>query len=79
MMKDELSGTIMSEFIGLRSKVYTYLKEGEDETKARKKNKGIKTNMDKITLQDYKDVLFRQAESFSETQYTLGANKYRIS
>ena len=35
MMKDELSGTLMSDFVGLRSKVCAYLKEGDDETKAK--------------------------------------------
>jgi hypothetical protein len=30
MIKDELSGTIMSEFVGLRSKVYACLKEADD-------------------------------------------------
>ena len=80
MMKDELSGTIMSEFVGLRSKVYAYLKEGDNETKAKKKLKGIKTNIvkDKITLQNYKDVLFGKVESLSKTQYTLRANKHRM-
>ena len=79
-MKDELSGTIMSEFVGLRSKVYAYLKEGDNETKAKKKLKGIKTNIvkDKITLQNYKDVLFGKVESLSKTQYTLRANKHRM-
>ena len=36
LMKNELSGAKISEFISLRSKVYTYLKEGEDETEAKK-------------------------------------------
>ena len=58
MMKYELSGTIMSKFVCLRSRVYTYLKEDDNETKVKKKLKGIKTNIikDKITLQNYKEV-----------------------
>jgi len=36
MMNNELSGTVISKFVGLKSKVYVYLKEGDDETKAKK-------------------------------------------
>ena len=39
----------------------------------RKKLKDIETNIarDKMTLQNFKDVLFRKVESLSETQYAL--------
>ena len=39
MMKDELGGKIMKEFIGLRSKCYSYL---TDDGKIDKKSKGTK-------------------------------------
>ena len=41
MMKDELSGTLMCEFVVLRSKVYAYLKEINNENEAKKKLQGF--------------------------------------
>ena len=38
-MKDELGGQIMKEFVGLRAKIYNYLKDKDDE---HIKAKGIK-------------------------------------
>ena len=46
MMKDELGGKIMKEFIGLRPKCYSYL---TDDGKIYKKAKGTKKMCDKIT------------------------------
>ena len=55
-MKDELGGQIMKEFVGLRSKMYWYLKENNDENI---KAKGTKNCVIKIELkfQDYKTCL----------------------
>lgn len=56
LMKDENHGRIMTEFVGLRSKMYAVRVEGEDQIK---KLKGIKKNHVKtqITFQDYVDCL----------------------
>ncbi|CAH0547067.1 unnamed protein product [Brassicogethes aeneus] len=56
LMKDELNGKIMSHFVGLRSKMYTFKIEGE---KCVKKSKGVKNTVVKngITFQDYFDYL----------------------
>ena len=39
LIKDELGGQIMKEFVGLRAKPYSHLKENKDEDK---KEKGTK-------------------------------------
>ena len=58
MMKDETAGDEIIEFIGLRSKLYSYITENEEKVKI---CKGIKKQVvkDTITHQDYKDCLFK--------------------
>ena len=55
--KDEVSGTPINEFIGLRSKMYSYLKDTDECGEAAK---GIKKNVTKkgIKHQNYENVLF---------------------
>ena len=55
-MKDELGGQIMKEFVGLRPKTYSYLKDNNDEDK---KIKGTKKYVikRKLNFQDYKNCL----------------------
>ncbi|XP_071578598.1 uncharacterized protein [Temnothorax nylanderi] len=52
LMKDENNGAIMTEFVGLRAKMYTYRVLGRDDTK---RIKGVKRNVvaKKITFEDY--------------------------
>ena len=50
LMKDELGGQIMKEFVGLRAKAYSYLKDNNDETK----KCVIKR---KLKFEDYKNCL----------------------
>ena len=58
-MKDECCGKIMTEFIGLRSKMYAY--KVQDETVV-KKLKGVKKNCieNKISFDDYYNCLFER-------------------
>jgi len=61
MFKDEAGGEIITEFVGLRAKLYAIKKlDGEEE----KKCKGVKRNVirNKISFNDYKDVLFSGKE-----------------
>ena len=57
MMKDEAGGETISEFVGLRSKLYAYKM---NDRKADKKCKGMKKAVVKnsITFENYKDCLF---------------------
>ena len=57
-MSDEVGGLLMTHFIGLRSKAYTYKVH---ESKDVRKCKGIKFNVvkNKITFEDYYNSLFK--------------------
>ena len=61
--KDEAAGVPICEFVGLRSKMYSYIK---DNNKGGKTAKGIKKNVIKedITHEDYKDTLFNNKEMY---------------
>ena len=55
-MKDELSGKIMKEFVGLIANTCSYLKDSKDEGKKSKGSKK-KTIKRKLKFRDYKNCL----------------------
>jgi len=61
IMKDENNGMIMTEFVGLRAKMYALRVNGKKDTK---KVKGIKSNVvaQTITFGDYTRCLFDEIE-----------------
>ena len=56
LMKDELGGQIMKEFVGLRTKTYSYLKDNNNEDKKAKGTKKCVIKR-KLKFQDYKNCL----------------------
>ena len=74
--KDEAAGIPITEFIGLRSKMYSYIK---DNNKGEKTAKGIKKNIIKkrITHENYKNVLFNN-EQMHHTMKTIRSNKHQL-
>ena len=63
LMKDELGGAIMTEFVALRPKLYSYKKlDGSED----KKCKGIKKCIVKktLTFEDYKTCLFNNSTEY---------------
>ena len=87
MFKDEASGKQITEFVGLRAKLYSYRVE---ESYEEKKCKGVKKAVIKktITFNDYKDCLFDNKPSMRKmnvirshlhTMYTETVNKIALS
>ena len=85
-MKDECQGEIMTEFIGLRSKMYTFIVN----SKTVKKCKGVKKSTidHKIEFSDYKNCLFNETQMLTSMNlirskkhkiYTVKANKLSLS
>ena len=61
--KDEVSGIPINEFIGLRSKMYSYLKDTDECGK--KRRKVIKNVIKKdIKHENYKDILFNNKQVY---------------
>ena len=75
LMKDELGGEIMKEFISVRPKMYSY-RVGKNEPK---KCKGIKKCVVKktITFDDYKDCLF-EGRNIYKSQLLFRSDKHNI-
>ena len=75
LMKDELRGEIMKEFVSLRPKIYSY-RVGNSEPK---KCKGIKKCVVKetITFDDYKDCLFK-GRSIHKSQLLFRSSKHEV-
>ena len=74
--KDEACGIPITEFIGLRSKMYSYIK---DNNKGGKTAKGIKKNIIKnnIKHEDYKNVLINNKQ-IHHTMKTIRSSKHQL-
>ena len=82
--KDEVAGILITEFVGLRSKMYSYMKDNDDEPKKDNEKisrtaKGIKKNIIKknITHENYKNVLFNN-EQMHHTMKTIRSNNHQL-
>ena len=76
LMKDELGGKIMTEFVALRPKLYSYKKlDGSED----KKCKGIKKCVVKktLTFEDYKTCLFSDSTEY-RSQLMFRSAKYEV-
>ena len=74
--KDEAAGVPVVEFVGLRSKMYSYLKDND---KGGKTAKGIKKNIitKNIKHEDYKEVLFNNKQ-MHHTMKTIRSNNHQL-
>ncbi|XP_044010191.1 uncharacterized protein LOC122853841 [Aphidius gifuensis] len=78
LMKDENNGNIMTEFIGLRSKLYSYKVriESEARDKTHSRAKGVKRSaMKKIIFDDYKRCLQNEIEIFRKQNLIRSHNQ----
>ena len=66
-MKDKLGGKIITKFVGLRSKTYSYLKDNNDEGKKTKGAKGCVVKR-KLKFKDYKNWL-KSSQIISTVNY----------
>ncbi len=85
--KCETKGSAITEFVGLKSKMYSFTSE----MKSAKKAKGVKTNVIKndITHEDYKNCLFNDTDvklnkmntirSYNHELYSIKMNKISLS
>jgi hypothetical protein len=76
LMKDENNGAIMTEFVGLRAKMYTLRVDGKKDTK---KAKGVKTNIvaRTITFDDYMQCL-REGTETSRFQSCIRSKLHEV-
>lgn len=71
LMNDENSGKIMTEFVGLRAKMYSFKIDGEDVKKSTvKKSKGVVgSTLKTVTFADYKNCLFNKTIMYRKQKF----------
>ena len=74
--KDEACGKPITEFVGLKSKMYSYTKDNNQEIKTAKgiKKKVIRNN---IKHEDYKNILFNKMQMHHKMK-TIRSNKHQL-
>jgi len=74
--KDEAAGEIITEFVGLRSKMYSYIKDNGENSKAAKgiKKIVIKKNIHHV---DYKNTLFNSQQMFHKMK-TIRSDRLQL-
>ena len=74
--KDEAAGIPITEFVGLRSKMYSYMKDNQ---KGRKTAKGIKKSVIKneITHDNYKNILLSREQMYHKMK-TIRSEKHQL-
>jgi hypothetical protein len=75
MFKDEAGGMQITEFVGLRAKLYSYKLDGEEKKKCKGINKA--TTKNHITFEDYKTTLFSKNPQY-RTMNALRSHKHVI-
>ena len=71
LMKDELGGKIMTEFVALRPKLYSYKKlDGSEDKKCKRIKKCVVKKT--LTFEDYKTCLFNDSTEYGAEPQTLG-------
>lgn len=76
-MKDENAGEIIKEFIGLRSKMYTY--KMHEKSKVIKRAKGVKKNIlkNQISFEDYKRCIYEHC-TLTRRQLTIRSHLHNV-
>ena len=77
LMKDELGGKIMTEFVALRPKTYSYLTDDCEEDKKVKRTKKCVIKR-RLKLSNYKDCLLNN-EIILKSQQRFKSEKYDVS
>ena len=77
--KDEAAGVPIIEFVGLRSKMYSYIKEEDGKIKEQKTAKGIKKNIIKNNIKhnNYKETLFEKKQMHHKMK-TIRSQNHQI-
>ena len=75
-MKDELGGTILTEFVALRPKTYSYLTDDCEEDKKAKETKKCVTKR-RLKFSDYKDCLLNN-EIILKSQQIFKSEKHDV-
>ena len=77
--KDEAAGVPIIEFVGLRSKMYSYIKEEDGKIKEQKTAKGIKKNIIKNNIKhnNYKETLFNNKQMHHKMK-TIRSQNHQI-